>query len=67
MQAGQQAERCGGAGETPPLSSWNIDFTIILSLWTSPEDHGCQKYWRSGATLNSASRQNVWCGQVPRL
>lgn len=67
MQAGQQAERCGGADETPQLSSWNIDFAIILSLWTSPEDHGCQKNWRGGATLSSASRQNVWCRQVPRL
>jgi len=46
------------------LSSWNVDFTIILSFWTSQEDQGCLANWRRGAMLSSASRQDVGSRQI---
>ena len=48
------------------LSSWYVDFTIILVFWTSDENQGCQASWRGGATLGSASRQDVRSCQVQR-
>jgi len=48
------------------LSGWNVDFTIILSIWTSEEDQGCLANWRGGATLSSARRQDVRSRQVQR-
>ena len=41
----------GDADETLRLSGWNVDFTLILSLWTSMEDRGCLANWRGGAML----------------
>ncbi len=47
------------------LSGWNVDFTIILSLWTSQEDQGCPAHWRSGATPSSARRQERQASSDP--
>jgi hypothetical protein len=49
------------------LSGWKIDFTIILSFSTSEEAQGYLASWRGGATLSSASRQDVGRRQIQRL
>jgi len=67
LQARQQAECCETRMKRLQLSGWDVDSTIILSLWTSQEDQGCLANWRGGATSSSASRQNAGRRHIQRL